>query len=284
MLTAVKDLDLILRYARGGDPDVFAEIVRRHTGMVYHTCLRVLRDKALAEDASQDTFFRLMRSPDTVTRSLGAWLHKTATRRSLDILRSDKARRKRERERELDRLMSDDHRHGDPPGWHVISPQIDIALEQMDEQTRTLLVEHFLAGKTQRQIAKEQRLSTASVCRKIKHGLIELRGRLGDVGLIVSLGTLTGLVASQQTRAAPASLSQELGKMSMVSGDPMALGSGGRLISMGKLSAALTAAAGVALLGLAVYGLVHVGNGEAVVTTSTFIVETPPTHGYPAAP
>ena len=36
---------LLRRFAATGDPEAFSEIVRRHAGLVYGACLRVLADK-----------------------------------------------------------------------------------------------------------------------------------------------------------------------------------------------------------------------------------------------
>ncbi len=275
MLTAEPDLDLIKRYAQVGDPAAFAEIVRRHTAMVYHTCLRVLHDKALAEDVSQDTFYRLMRAPASVNRSLGAWLHTTATRRCLDVLRSEKARKRREREHHFNNRYYNGQ--ANPPSWSVLSPHIDQALTQLPEPTRTLLTEHFLGGKSQRQLAKETKTSTATVCRRIKAGLVELRKQLGDAGYVFSAMALTSLFTSQRSLAAPQAVTAELGKMAMVSGDPAALGSS-TVTRLGPvpLKAAVISAVGAALIGLAIYGVVHVGNGSATVIPPASVDLTPP--------
>lgn len=267
MVTAEADLDLIKRYAAEGDPEAFAEIVRRHTAMVYHTCLRVLHDKGLAEDASQDTFFRLMRAPGTVNRSLGAWLHKTATRRCLDVLRSEKARTRREREQRFNYQYY--HGQANPPSWTVLSPHIDEALAKLPDDTRMLLTEHFLAGKSQRQLAKETKTSTATVCRRIKAGLIDLRKQLGEVGFVVSVSALTTLFASQTTMAAPSSLSFELGKMAMISGDPEAFAPEPTPFGTVSAKTALVSGACIAAVCLAIYGLAHIGNGPTTVTPPT---------------
>jgi RNA polymerase sigma-70 factor (ECF subfamily) len=261
MLKSEADLDLLNRYAIAGDPDAFGEIVQRYTAMVYHTCLRVLHDKALAEDASQDTFYRLMCSPGTVNRSVGAWLHRTATRRSLDVLRSDTARAQRER------VYSNDYYHGraNPPSWSVLSPKIDEALALIEEPMRSLLIEHFLAGKSQRQLAKENRTSTATICRRIKEGLEELRKHLKGMGLIVAGAAMVNMLSSQTTLAAPPRLDAELGKMSMVSGDPAAFGSQG-IHSGGMLMKAGTIVVCAVILGAVFYGLAQIGNGPASVT------------------
>lgn len=260
MLKSEADLDLLKRYATGGDPDAFGEIVRRYTALVYHTCFRVLHDKALAEDASQDTFYRLMRAPGTVNRSVGAWLHRTATRRSLDVLRSDTARAKRERN------YSRDYYHGraNPPSWSVLSPKIDEALAQLPEPTRSLLVDHFLGGKTQRQLAQETQTSAATISRRIKQGLHELRQLLKDSGLVVAGAALTSMLLSQTALAAPPPVVAELGKMAMISGNPSAFGSGG--IGTGGLTLkAGIAAGGVAAICLLMFGLMQIDTGPVTI-------------------
>ena len=65
---AVTDSDLLLleRFRDEGDQDAFAEIVRRYASAVFTTCVRILGDKARADDVSQETFFRLSQKPDAV--------------------------------------------------------------------------------------------------------------------------------------------------------------------------------------------------------------------------
>src|SRR3954447_6705546 len=83
-------------YAAKGDPAAFAELVQRYADMVYATARRVTGSAAAAEDVAQDCFLRLAQSSAAVTGSLAAWLHRTSLNRSLEILRSERARRRRE--------------------------------------------------------------------------------------------------------------------------------------------------------------------------------------------
>src|SRR5258706_4222543 len=84
------DLDLILldRFREDGDQEAFAEIVRRYASAVFSTCMRILGDKARADDVSQETFFRLSQKPEAVKQSVGGWLHTAATRLALDAGRT----------------------------------------------------------------------------------------------------------------------------------------------------------------------------------------------------
>src|SRR3954463_504294 len=132
---AVTDSDLFLleRFREEGDQEAFAEIVRRYASAVFSTCMRILGDKARADDVSQETFFRLSQRPDAVKQSLGGWLHTAATRLAIDAVRSESSRAQREANYEPK-----------PPSqsmqWAEISPHVDEALAELPDETRVLLV------------------------------------------------------------------------------------------------------------------------------------------------
>ncbi len=205
------DFALLRRYAGFGDPQAFAQIVQRYAGFVYATCLRVIGDGSRAEDLSQETFFRLMRRPHEVRQNLGGWLHRTATHLALDSLRSETSRRRRE----IVYSKNCDH---DASSWAELSPSVDQALTDMPEELRTLLVEHFLLGKSQAQLAMEAGQSPSTVSRRMHQALNELREHLRLKGVYALPAALAGLLCHVAARQAPASLVRELGKMAMVSG------------------------------------------------------------------
>lgn len=68
-----------------------ASTYRKYGALVFSRCRRVLRDDALAEDATQEVFIRLMRHapalPDDTT-ALRAWLARVATNYSLNLVRN----------------------------------------------------------------------------------------------------------------------------------------------------------------------------------------------------
>ena len=78
---------LLQRFIRHNDGRAFAELTRRYGDMVYAVCLRILGDHARAADATQETFLQLLRSAKAVTGSLGAWLHRVALTKSIDLAR-----------------------------------------------------------------------------------------------------------------------------------------------------------------------------------------------------
>ncbi|MEM1028246.1 MAG: sigma-70 family RNA polymerase sigma factor [Planctomycetota bacterium] len=249
MPLAENDLDLLRRFIDGGDADAFAGLVRRHSGLVYHTCLRVLGDRPRAEDATQETFHRLMRNPEKVNHSLAAWLHRVATRCSIDILRSDTARRKRE----LAYQQRIENRRQPAEPWASVSGHIDEALAKLNPSERELLVEHFLNGKTQAEIARANGVSKATLSRRTQAALNTLRQHLGKTVAGGLAAALTGLSA-QASAGVPATLSTELGKMALVSGHTIAPAAIG--VQLGSMSFKLITVAWIGgLLGTAAIGL-----------------------------
>jgi RNA polymerase sigma-70 factor (ECF subfamily) len=205
------DFALLRRYADFGDPQAFAQIVQRYASFVYATCLRVIGDGSRAEDLSQETFFRLMRRPHEVRQNLGGWLHRTATHLALDSLRSETSRKRRE----IVYCRECDH---DASSWAELSPVVDQALTDMPEELRMLLVQHFLLGKSQAQLAAGAGQSPSTISRRMHAALDELRQHLRLKGVYALPAALAGLLCHVAARQAPASLLCELGKMSMVSG------------------------------------------------------------------
>ena len=57
------DIDLINRYL-SGDLEAFNEIMEAHEDRVFAICLRMLRNRDSALDATQDTFLTLFRKAD----------------------------------------------------------------------------------------------------------------------------------------------------------------------------------------------------------------------------
>ena len=79
--------------SRDGDLSAFNAIVERYQSQVYNVSARILGDRHLAEDVTQETFIKAHRSIDGFRGgSLRAWLLRIASNLSLDATRSRKRR------------------------------------------------------------------------------------------------------------------------------------------------------------------------------------------------
>lgn len=226
---------LLRRFASKGDAEAFAEITRLYAGMVHGSCLRVTCDPARAADAVQETFFHLAKNARQVGGSLAGWLHRVAVGKSVDMVRSDAARRRREQEyvaqpRETDR-------------WADISPLVDEVLLEMDTPARELLLRHFFQGETITAIAAETGVSQPTASRRMEAAVEQLRARLRTRGVMVSAAVLGTLMAGAAC-SAPAAVLAELAKMAMVS--PGTAAGATTTLAVMKTAAVVVAVAGLA--------------------------------------
>lgn len=81
--------EALLRKARTGDADAFAELCTPFSGMVYRHCLQMMKNPADAEDAAQETMLRAYRAmPRFLGRSnVATWLYRIAHNTCLDVLK-----------------------------------------------------------------------------------------------------------------------------------------------------------------------------------------------------
>ena len=63
------DRELLADYVSNKSPEVFAEIIKRYTQLVFAVCFRILKDAHLAEDAAQATFVTLMQKASRLSSS-----------------------------------------------------------------------------------------------------------------------------------------------------------------------------------------------------------------------
>ncbi len=201
------ELVLLQQFSRTGDAEAFSEITRRYAGLVYGTCLRVTGDVECARDATQETFYQLLKDAGRVTGSLGGWLHQVATRRAVDLVRRDRARRRREEAFAAEVAQPAD-------GWAEVSPLVDEAMTELEPALRDLLLRHFVQRETTVQMAAAEGVSQPTMSRRVEGALEELRERLRKKGVGVAVAAL-GVMMAGAAQDAPAMVLAELGKMAL---------------------------------------------------------------------
>ena len=89
----------LARRLRAGDEQALADLYDGYSRFVFGLALRVIGDRAAAEDITQDVFVGLWTQPDRFDPdrgSLRAFLATLAHRRSVDLIRGEESRRRRE--------------------------------------------------------------------------------------------------------------------------------------------------------------------------------------------
>src|SRR5277367_6238202 len=92
------DTQLIQDYASNRSDDAFKALVDQYVGLVYSACFRQLKDRHLAEDATQAVFILLSQKAGALRETyLGGWLLTTSRYACANIRRSEHRRQHRER-------------------------------------------------------------------------------------------------------------------------------------------------------------------------------------------
>ena len=210
---AESEFILLRRFTTNGDAEAFSQIIKQHAPMVYGVCLRILANREIAADVVQDTFFQLVRDASDITGSLPNWLHKAATHRAIDVVRSDSQRKQREL------IYASNPGNADSEdkkaAWREISVCIDEELENLDDQTKEVLILRFFEGLTTTDIAQKCNISQPTASRWIESGIELLRLKLKSRGVIVPAAVFMTLLSENILKAAPASIMKELGKIAM---------------------------------------------------------------------
>lgn len=233
-----REILLLQQFVRTGDSEAFSQIVHRHAGLVYGASLRILEDTAQAADVAQETFLQLLRDAGKIRGSVSSWLHRVATRRAIDTLRSESRRKLREAKYAAEKPL-------ETTRWEDMSIYVDEGLEELDDQTREILIQHFFQGQTATDIAEQMEISQPTASRRIESGVAQLRHGLKNRGILVAAGALGSLLAGNAAQAAPAAVLKELGKIALVGSAATTSTAGTSAITSGASKVGASVAIGV---------------------------------------
>jgi RNA polymerase sigma factor (sigma-70 family) len=205
------DSALLRRWINRRDPEAFKELCTRYAPMIHATSTRILGNVSEAEDVTQECFERLSGMAENPTGHLGAWLHRVATNRAIDHIRTAKRRQAREDAYVAARDESTEI------GWDDVYAYVDEAIATLPDKMREPLVAHYLEGQRQARIAETLGISRQAVGRRINKGVEAIRRALKRRGITVGAAALATMMGSNLAEAAPLPVSLEatLGKLSV---------------------------------------------------------------------
>lgn len=185
----MSDTGLVLALARY-QQDALAEVYRRHAGAVFGLARRLLGDQAKAEEIVQEVFLRLWRQPerfDPARGSLRSYLLAQTHGRSVDVIRAETSRRKRE---EADARMTAEAGYDlEHQVWDLgLADQVRAALEALHPAERAAVELAYFGGRTYREVALELGEPEGTVKSRIRSGLTKLRIELSARGVTVVEG------------------------------------------------------------------------------------------------
>jgi RNA polymerase sigma-70 factor, ECF subfamily len=165
--------------------EALAEAYRRHGGAVFALARRLLGDGALAEEVLQEVFLRLWNEPDRFDPergSLRSYLLAHAHGRSVDLIRSETSRRRRE-EREA-RLTAEAGYDLEHEVWDLeVAEHVRDALGSLSDGERAAIELAYFGGHTYREVARLLDEPEGTVKSRIRSGLVRLRTSLSEAGI-----------------------------------------------------------------------------------------------------
>ena len=165
----ISESDIDLAQIRAGDAAAFEQAYRILKIPIYTLALRLLQNRAAAEDVTQETFLRLYASPPgPEVRKPRAWLFRVARNLAIDALR----------QRREENLKED---FATPEENLALRLDVERALAALPEDEREILTLHLNGGLTFSEVAGVVGLSLPSVYRRYKKAVLTLRGLLEGV-------------------------------------------------------------------------------------------------------
>ncbi len=187
------DERLLRDYVASKDAGAFAALVRRHGGMVFGVCRRVLWREQDVEDAFQATFIVLMRKASSLGRPnlLGNWLYGVAYRIASKI----RAANIRQRTREVPMVDLPAPEADHDVSWSDLRPLLDDELQRLPQRYRMPMVMFYLEGKSAEEVASTLGRPKGTVLSQLARARERLRVRLARRKLALSAGVLSSLLA-----------------------------------------------------------------------------------------
>jgi RNA polymerase sigma-70 factor (ECF subfamily) len=162
-----------------------AEVYRRHGTAVYAVARRVLNSTSEAEDVTQEVFLRLWNQPDRFDPNRGtlrSYLLTQAHARSVDAIRSLKARRMRELREAHSRTGGGYDLHYEV--WDVDqADQVSRALLELPDEERRAIELAFFDGYTYVEVAQLLDQPEGTVKSRIRNGMRRMRALLVEAGI-----------------------------------------------------------------------------------------------------
>lgn len=197
---------------RAAKPDraQFERTVREHHAAVYAAALRITRDEALALDATQQVFVRVLEGKLELDAAvdLQRWLRCAAAREALMVLRAARTRRAREEQHAMQRHERIEDLAGETADT---ARAVSRALAELPEDLRCALTLRFQEELTFAEIGGVLAISEPSAHQRVQRGLDKLRDKLTRLGLAALTPDLANLLKREEfSRAAPAGLEGQL--------------------------------------------------------------------------
>jgi len=172
-------VELLERFA-AGDQDAFESLFHQYQTEVFRWVLRIVRNRAVAEDLTVETFWRAYRAHarfDARRGNCAGWLRRIATNAALDHLRSAK------REVPLPDDVPATGQTENAAEQSELRQKILAALQQISPKLRVAVLLALIEEQPYREIAEALGISEGAVKVRVFRGVRALRKELEKAGI-----------------------------------------------------------------------------------------------------
>ncbi len=173
--------DLLRRSARG-DQQAFAELYDATSGRVFGLAVRVVRDRAQAEEVAQEAYLEVWRTAARFHPDRGSalsWLMTICHRKAVDRVRSAEASTRRDSTYHQQNQSVDHDATADAAQASLEATRVRRALQGLTEVQRQALELAYFGGYTHTEVAGILDLPVGTAKTRIRDGLIRLRDKMG---------------------------------------------------------------------------------------------------------
>ena len=220
------DAQLLRAYAEGGKEAAFAELVVRHTDLVYSAALRHVHAPDLAQDVTQNVFTDLVRKARALSQNLSpasslvGWLYQATRFAARDLNRGEFRRNQRER-LAMEQLHSDSGT-GVPPVWSEIAPHLEAAMSELDDTDRDALLLRYFKNHDLRTVGAALGVSDDAAQKRVSRAVERLRELFAQRGVTVGASGLAAVLSAQAVQAAPVGLAFAISTSAVLTGTTVA--------------------------------------------------------------
>lgn len=175
-----RELDTLLLRTATGDAAAFRLLYSLTSAKLFATVRRILKERAAAEDALQESFVRIWRRADSFDAAIAspiAWMTTIARHAAIDALRAGPAR-VAAASVELDSVGSGEL-SAPATGLTEESLRITRCLEELDAERRLMVVQAYCQGWSREELAQRFDRPVATVKTVLRRALIALKECLG---------------------------------------------------------------------------------------------------------
>jgi len=201
------DTELLEQFARDQSEDAFAELVRRHIGLVHSVALRHTVNPEQAQDITQAVFIILARKAGSLRSGvvLPGWLYHTARFTAANFQRVEMRRIHREQEAFMQSTLEEP---ASDALWRELAPLLDDAMGRLRAGDRDAIVLRFFQNQSLAKVGASMGIAERAAQKRVNRALEKLRKIFTQHGVTSTTTTIAETISAHSIQIPPETLAK----------------------------------------------------------------------------